>query len=359
VDKFKSGTVMGSGSVLRTLAWWWLASMYSWDFMLNYAQLFGIPFRKAEIAPATTEQKKGEIRQLLESMGSAGYIMLDAGNKVEFERAASGAGESPQAFLAHFANDQKRKVLLRQTMSGGTAGGGSKGVGKSFGDVEADGPKEQLFQAGAMYAESVINLQLIPYILNVNFGEGGDLDAPTVSLVDQKVGGLQDAQRDAILVKMVDIGVDSLRRKYGLEKPAPDEPIAGKDEGVQPPTLGGFGGEPGGEPGGEEPQEPETAPTDEDEPTEARHAIAARHKPRAALKAAQKQPSQGVASVKKAFLDTVSPLVKRMAAIEAITDVDVKRDALNKLAADLPKITQALKADPTLAESVAENIGAS
>lgn len=263
IDKFKAGTVMGSGSCLRVLAWWWIASMYGADFCLNYAQLFGIPFRKATCSPSTSDAKKQEIRQMLQSCGSAGYILLDAGNTVDFERAATGAGESPQAFLMHFANDQIRKVILRQTMSGGTSGGGSKGVGKSFGDTEAEGSKEQCFAAGAQFVESVINLQLIPYILNVNYGEGGDLEAPTVALTDDDVGSLPDVQRDQILCQFTDMPVSYFRRKYRFPKPGIDpdtgekEPIAGKDEGStsrQPaPTFGGKGGSPfgGSKPPGE------------------------------------------------------------------------------------------------------------
>ena len=41
---------MGSGSVLRVLAFWWIAASFGADFALNLAQLFGIPFRKGKVA---------------------------------------------------------------------------------------------------------------------------------------------------------------------------------------------------------------------------------------------------------------------------------------------------------------------
>ncbi len=240
IDKFKSGTVMGSGSCLRTLAWWWIASIFGWDYMLNYAQLFGIPFRTATVAPGASPNKISEIKQMMAAIGSSGYAIMNTGEKLEFERAMGGAGESPQAFLAHFANDQKRKVILRQTMSGGTAGGGSKGVGKSFGDTEAEGPKEQAMQAGADFAESVVNLQLVPYILNVNYGD--DSEAPSVKLLGEEVGNLNDAQRDVQLKGLIDIPAPYLHQKYGIPMAAAGEAIAGKDEGVQQPQPGGGSG---------------------------------------------------------------------------------------------------------------------
>jgi hypothetical protein len=352
MDKFKAGTIMGSGSCLRTLAWWWIASMFCGDWLLNFAQLFGIPFRKVSVSPSTSETKKAELRQMLESMGSSGYVMLDTGNEMEFERASSAAGESPQAFLFHFANEMKRKVILRQTMTGGSSSG-SVGIGKGFGETEAEGPKDQCIQAGAMFAESVINLQLIPYILNVNFGEGGDMEAPTVTLVDEEVGNYQDAQRDSLVIKMINVPASYIHQKYGVPEAADGEPIAGKDEGVLPPTPGGGSSRYGGG---------EAGYIDEDQDggsqaTEARRALKYMRSLQASratrLDRTDKPGAKNVAAVTKALRDTAAPLVQRMAAIDKITDADVKKAALTKLLVDLPKIGDALKLDPQLSEAVA------
>lgn len=333
IDKFKSGTVMGSGSVLRTLAFWWICSTMAADFALNYAQLFGIPFRKATCAPSTSEAKKSEIRQMLASAGSMGYILLDSGNDVTFESAAGGASESPQAFLLHFANDQIRKVILRQTMSGGTAGGGSKGVGKSFGDVEAEGPKDQCLNSGAAFASSVVNLQLVPYILNVNYGPDGDSEAPTVTLVDEKRGTLGDAQILNLLAPSMPIGAKKVRMMFEYPKPSEGEEVL-----TPPQKAAGFGGGAGGGFGGGG----EGQPQDGSGAAEARAALDA-----------------GAAAVatSKALAETVSPLVERFRAVDAIGDPDVRRTALEKLLKDIPKIAAALKRDPSLAESLAKSVG--
>ena len=349
---------MGSGSVLRVLAWWWIASMYSWDYMLNYAQLFGIPFRKAKYAPSTTEQVKGELRQMMQSMGSSGYCLLENNCDVEFERAGSGAGESPQAFLAHFANDQKRKVILRQTMSGGTAGGGSKGVGKSFGDVEAEGPKDQCLNAGARYLESVINLQFIPYLLNVNFGEGGDLEAPTVALVDDDSGGYQDAQTMGLVSKMINVPAGYLHKMFKVPKAQPNDPIAGKDEGAIPGQMGGGGSfapfgysASGDEYGNPEDEDQGQYGQGGDQEYQARAARGMPNKPRKQLTAAS-----AAQTVSKALTTTAQPLLDRFKSISEIDDADVKKQMLTKLLLDLPKISKAMQKDPTLGESLAQAI---
>ena len=346
VDKFKSGTVMGSGSCLRSLAWWWLASVYGWDYMLQYAQLFGIPFRTATVAPGTSPDKIEQVKQLMASMGSTGYAVMNTGENLEFERAMGGAGESPQAFLAHFANDQKRKVILRQTMSGGTAGGGSKGVGKSFGETEAEGSKEQLMSAGAAYAESVINLQFVPYILNLNYGEDGDLEAPTIMLVDEDVGGLKEAQVLQILVANgLPVGVDHAYKTFSIEKPTDDEKL------LAPPAKPAGGGFPGAEQGAEGGEGSDEAGGEE--AAEARAALAARLALPHAKRSAKVKAPLSAASVASAAAGVVSPLVSRLKAIDAIEDEEVKKAALAKMLKDIPAIAKAIQKDPSLAEAVA------
>jgi phage gp29-like protein len=361
INKFKAGTVMGSGSVLRPLSFWWIVSTYGADFALNLAQLFGIPFRKATYSPSTTEQQKAEIRQLLQSAGSMGYALLPAGVELDVIAAAGSSSESPQAFLLHFANDQIRQVILRQTMSGGTAGGGSKGVGKSFGDTEAEGPKDQVVCAGADYACSVINLQLVPYILNVNYGDGGDLEAPTCALVDDDVGGLQDAQRDQILVQLKDIPVSYLDRKYRIPKAAPGEPIAGKDEGAMSrqsaPATGDTAEPPEGADGEQEGGSGTAA--EARAARGSRSAFAARSSSndrRLAVQAAAPKRSQAEAAVARALAQSVAPIVAKLKAANALEDPAARRAALKALLPEVPKLAAAARKDPSLAEALARAV---
>lgn len=230
IHKAKTGSVL-SASCLRPLAWWWCASNFCGDWLLNYAQLFGIPFRKGKYAPNTPEPIKQEIRQMLQSCGSAGYILLPSDVELEFMETGGGSSNSPQAFLFNFADSQKRKVILHQTMTGGSHDSMGKGGGKAFGEVEDD-TKSQCIGAGAKNVASVINLQLIPMLLSLNYGEDGDLEAPTCKLVDVEVGGLADAQRDAALVQIMDVPDSYLHRKYGIPKPSDEDEIAGQDVGV-------------------------------------------------------------------------------------------------------------------------------
>ena len=231
IMKAKTGTALG-GSCLRPLAWWWVASNFCGDWLLNYAQLFGIPFRKATYKANTSETVKAEIRQMLQSAGSSGYVLLPDSADLEFMKDGGGAGQSPQAFLFTFADSQKRKVILHQTQTGGHSGGGQGGFAGKFGEVEQQ-TKDACQEAGCRHVENVINLQFTPAVLEMNYGDGNDSEAPTCKLVDNKVGGLVDAQRDQVLVQIMDVGEDWMRRKYGVPKPGPGEKLCGQEVGSQ------------------------------------------------------------------------------------------------------------------------------
>ena len=231
INKGKAGSALGA-SDFRCLAWWWIASNFCGDFLMKTAELFGVPFRKVNYSSNVQEKDKAEIRSMLQNMGAAGWAMLPEGATMEFDSSTRGGGESPQAFLHHFADSQKRKVILRQTMTGGSHDSMGKGGGKAFGSVESD-VKTDCINAGCANVAAVLNLQLVPSILMRNYGDGGDLEAPLVKLVDVDVGGAEDAQRDVALAAIMDVPDSYLRRRYGIPRPGPDDSIAGVDVGIQ------------------------------------------------------------------------------------------------------------------------------
>ena len=57
------------------------------------------------------------------------------------------------------------------------------------------------------------------------------------------------------------------------------------------------------------------------------------------------------AAASQALTDTVGPLVKRLKAIDGITDPEAKQHALEKFLSDLPSIQKALKADDSLGKA--------
>src|SRR5581483_2083623 len=178
IHKGKSGPALG-GAILRPLAWWWCAANFSADWLLNLAQVFGLPFRWANYDQNAPQETVNRICDMLANMGSAGWAAFPAGTTLELKEPSKGGERSPQSDLLDRADRYARMLILGQTMSGGVTLLG-KGGGQAFGTVEAL-VKDERVDAASLYAQEVINRQLIPMILQLNYGE--ETEPPRVRLL--------------------------------------------------------------------------------------------------------------------------------------------------------------------------------
>jgi phage gp29-like protein len=240
IFKAKTGSAL-SGSCLRPLAWWWCVSNFAGDWLLDLAQIFGIPFRKAKYQQGVGEAQKSEAREMLQNMGSRGWCLLDERVDVEFESAIESGAQSPQGYLVELAERQFRKVILRQTMTGshGTTG---KGGGQAFGQTEKD-VKEQCLNAGAKFACSVLREQLARHVLLNNLNDDSEL--PFISLSDDDQGGLDEAQTIQALQSAgagKAIPLNWINRRFNIPQPTDDEETLADAQPVAAPLANGQPG---------------------------------------------------------------------------------------------------------------------
>lgn len=239
INKAKSGTALG-GARLRVLAWWWCASNFSAEWLMNLAQLFGLPIRWANYDQNAPQETIDGVCAMLEKMGSAAWGAFPAGTQLNIMDGAKNADHTPQGDLLDRADKYARVLVLGQTMSGsrrGMQGGGGPG----FGGVEKDVKEDRVDAAGG-YACSVLNLQFIPAILEVNYGDRRF--APSARLLEEEEGTLQDAQRDQALANAgLEIGKNFLRKKYGIPAPEPGEETIGQAKPSSAMPGGATGGQ--------------------------------------------------------------------------------------------------------------------
>lgn len=237
IHKAKSGTALG-GALLRPLAWWWAAANFSADWLLNLAQVFGLPFRWANYDPQAPQETVDRICEMLQNMGSAGWAAFPEGTTLELKESTKTGDHSPQGELLDRADRYARLLILGQTMSGSQDA--SKGGGKAFGEVEGD-VKEMRANAVAAYVSEVINEQLVPSIIQLNYGDCDE--CPEFRLAAEEEGDYSGAQRDALLAKSgLEIPVSFLRKKYGIPAPAQGEEVIGGAKAAE--DAGGFDWEP-------------------------------------------------------------------------------------------------------------------
>lgn len=217
IHKARAGSAMGN-ALLRPLAWWWCAANFASDWLLNLAQLFGLPFRWANHDPNANQQTVDAICNMLQNMGSAGWAAFPAGTTLELKDTGATGDHSPQGDLLDRADRYARMLILGQTMSGSQDS--SKGGGKAFGAVEAD-VKEMRIDAAAKYVAKVINAQLIPSIIELNFGDRNE--CPSIDLIPDTEAGGDEATRDETLSRMMPIPLGYLQSKFGIPAAAADE----------------------------------------------------------------------------------------------------------------------------------------
>jgi hypothetical protein len=326
--KHKSGTAL-SGARLRALAWWWCAANFTSDWLLNLAQLFGIPFRWVEYDPMMPAPLKAELDNMLQNMGSAGYGRFPTGVKLNFIEGGKGSEHSPQANLLDRADRYARLIVLGQTLTGNTGSG--KGGGLAFGKMEAQ-VKDVMMEAAGEYACSVINNQLIPALLRLNYDD--DSARPTMRLLDKEEGTPDDAKRDTTLAAAgLKIGVNFLRKKYGIPAPEVGEETIGPDTmAKEPQTNGGSTEGNKGNKGAED---------------------------GADLSAALKgtRGTKGTSGSDKDILlealrTEFESLNKRLEAIANISDPQVQKAKLNSVLLELDKFEADLHHDPEVARAI-------
>lgn len=170
--KAKSGPT-GTSARLRALAWWWCAANFSGDWLMNLAQLFGIPFRWATFANGASDDTITAIGAMMTNMGSSGHGEFPEGTNLQFLEAGKNAGSSPQADLLERADKNCDLLILGQTLTSDVGASGAGGGSLALGKVHA-GVREQFIQAAANFAARVINQQLIPAILLENYGDADE-----------------------------------------------------------------------------------------------------------------------------------------------------------------------------------------
>lgn len=244
ICKSRTGPVMG-GALLRPLAWWWCAANFSASWLLNLAQIFGLPIRWASYAPGASDELISKICDMLENMGSAAWAAFPAGTQVELKEASKNGGTSPQDSLLDRADRQVDLLVLGQTLTTDVGNSGSRALGNVHKSV-----RDEIVQAAADWAASVVNLQLVPAILRLNYGD--DQEAPEFCPRPTEALDLKaNADRDAVLLdRGVALPRDWFYARHKIPLPGPGDEVIMKPAGSGGPLPvhdpDGMGGDDAG-----------------------------------------------------------------------------------------------------------------
>jgi phage gp29-like protein len=323
---------------LRALAPYWLAAVYGLKWMMNFTQLYGIPWRHAEVADSKDEFA---VRSALANIGSLGYIVTKAGTKINVLDSAKSGDAVPQALLIELADKQCDQFILGQTLTSGTDSSGSRALGEVHQDTLGSAV------AGlADFVGGILTRQLIPAIVALNYGQRTPAGLPEfwARHAEQKDEKTR-AERMEILQR---IGLPMAKAyvydDLGVPVPADDAEL------FQPRADGARG----------EPVTGEEAAPHETEPGVGKAAlqVAAADAMRPAIEELSENVLEGLTGVAREWLEPVVPFFEDLARLSLsgeVSDADFIA-ALEAAQRELPELFDRLDTQ-ALEEAFSEAIG--
>jgi len=211
---------------LRTLTKHWLGALYGHGWLMQYAQLFGIPWR--HIKTDGSDGAMTAANDLLETIGSSGAAVTGPGVELNVLEGVTGSAEGmPQSVLMDIADRACDILLLGQTLTTDVGSSGSLALG----DVH-NGIRSEYVQTVATWVAGLITNQLIQSIVRLNFGKVESEDMPYCEI---KLPNVKDQKSEAERVKLLkEIGVPMtdkfVHETLDVPEPQDGESVFGMDE---------------------------------------------------------------------------------------------------------------------------------
>lgn len=193
--KMKSGHPVGA-AMLRLLGFYWTAKNFTWEWFLNFGQLFGVPLRWATYDPNISPADRAELLDFLDGMGSAAYGAFPAGTTIDIKDPARSGTDNPQTALLDRVDRIYDLLILGQTL---TSEVGSTGGNRALGQVH-ESVLDAVKIGCADWVARLLNQQLIRAICRLNFGDTNECPSLLPALAGEE-DPIALAQRDEILLR--------------------------------------------------------------------------------------------------------------------------------------------------------------
>lgn len=208
-------------ATFRALVPWFGAAVWGPRWLAEYCQVFGLPFRVFHVH---NDQEREQLEQQIQETPIFTNLVLKPEDTVDIAQPASGTG-LPQQALIDLAEKACHKLILGQTLTSDTSrDGGSRAQAQVHAGVETS----EIMAVGD-YVAGVLNAQLVPAIVRMNYG------ATPVPMPEMRCS-LPTAQATKDTVDLFDGMINRLgmtiRRsdvydRLGMQIPAPGDDVLG------------------------------------------------------------------------------------------------------------------------------------
>jgi len=247
VMKQKSGHPINSG-MLRILGFFWAAQNFTWEWFLNYSQIFGQPLRWATYEENALQETITLVETMLRDMGSSGYAAFPAGTDLKLLEAMKGGGENPQKVLIDAADTICDLVVLNEAMSSEHGGAGGRAGGTQASATVGKTKRDEKVHAVAGTAAKTLNAQMIKPLCRRNFGDTNQCPYLEASAKQSKDSvAVATKYKTVLSIPGVRVSQEQFYTDNDLVQPGPSDSVfVGTAGGQQDPSSpGGAGGNSG------------------------------------------------------------------------------------------------------------------
>jgi len=219
----KSGA-LGEAAQLRALAPLWLGHMLGWEWLVQKAELFGTPLRWANYPPTATQAEIDVITAALRNMGTASWGAFPQGTNLQIiEGSVPGVAgpNDPNERLMSLADRSCDILLLGQNLTSEHNGQGSRAATQVHRQVELD-----LYETYAEFLVSILNDQLIPHLIALNWGDAAELPFVEVEIPRPDRDAEMAARDKTLFVEMgLPVSLQYLYERHKVPSPSPSEAL--------------------------------------------------------------------------------------------------------------------------------------
>lgn len=225
-----------------SLVSWFCAAKLGLGWFMQYAEQHHLP---KPVFHYDNEEDKEQLINDLQQDRVVNAFLLYGDRQVEWANTNSGSTAMPQKELMDMSEARCHKVMLGQTLTSGTdKGGGSLAQAKVHAGVQADEVMKH-----AEFVAEIINRQLIPAIVHLNFGKVEGMPLPELRCkLPQAAANIERAQFWTQVMQIPGISVvkSEVYDSLGIAMPGDGDEVLeapSQEEGGLAALMGAMGGE--------------------------------------------------------------------------------------------------------------------
>jgi phage gp29-like protein len=227
-------------SPMRVMTSYWMAATYGLEWLMQYAQLFGVPFRWAEVS---NPNDMAAVNTMLQNMGGSGHGAFPPNTKINFEQNPGAGSTLPQSVLRDLADKQCDIWVRGETLTSDEGSSGSRSLGEVHERVYL-----KRKQSVSRYAARVVSEQYVKDLMELNFGDIEEMPIVEFAIPDP-AGDMARIDRMGKIIKMgIDVTKERVYEEIGEDQPEDGEELF--ESNIPDPVAPAIGGVPGKPPSG-------------------------------------------------------------------------------------------------------------